>query len=199
MQVKRIQNSYSNNYNPNFQSAIVEKSAVKLIDNMTEAEQKEFHYIIQRLAGTKFWDMIISKPEINNAGLWCTFVNKKNPKKIYDLGVNTLSAKDSNVRIYPIIDKENSKTETITFSSPQRAQAMMDMHKKHSEEILQSNCKSTNLQRLTRWAEQLEFLDEAYRYMKLGEIYSTNGVQNTVIKKQTIFNKILKFFGFNNY
>ena len=189
MQVQRVQNNYS--YNPAFKSVVIDKSAAKVIDIMTEAEKKEFNNLIQRVSDTKFWDMHLSKV-IRRDEFWCDFVNKKNPKKVYKMGIFPLESKDSEVMIHPIIADDNIKAEKIKFSSPQRAQAMIDMHKRHAQEMAERNYKSTNLQRLTRLTDQLEFLDEAYRFMKSGEVYPFDG---TIIRKPTIIEKISKFFG----
>ena len=191
MQVQRVQNN--NNFNPAFKSVIIDKSAAKVVESLTEAEQKEFNNIVKRVSDTKFWDMRLSKV-LRQDEFWCDFVNKKKPKKVYKLGVNPLGAEGSKVEIYPVMPQDNSKVEKITFSSPQRAKAMLDMHKRHKEEMFERNYKSTNLQRLTRWAQQLEFLDEAYRYMKLGEVRSADGTQSIIVKKPTITDKIKNFF-----
>ena len=197
MKVQKVQNDYKSNYNPAFKSAIIEKSAAKVIDNMTEAEQKEFNNIIQRIADTKFWDMRLKKVIRNVDVLWCEFVNKKNPKKVYELGIHPLKVKDSKVEIYPVLPDDSSKVERIRFSSPQRAQAMEKMHQRHAKEMAEVNYNSTNLQRLKRWTDELEFLDEAYRYMKLGEVYPLNDPQNIVIRKPSLKEKISDFFGWD--
>ena len=195
MQVQGIQNNYNNNYKPAFKSAIIEKSAEKVIDSLSVAEQKEFNNIIQRISNTKFWDMRLSKVIRNTDDFWCDFVNKKNPKKVFKLGIQPFEANGSKVKIQSIITQDDGIVEKIRFSSPQRVQAMLDMYKRHAQEMTERNFNSSNLQRFARWAEQLEFLDEAYRYMKLGEVYPFEGTQNITARKPSIINKISDLFG----
>lgn len=196
MQVLSVQNNYNNNnsYRPSFKSVIVEKSAQKVVESMTKAEQKAFNEIVERLSDTKFWDMRLSKVISGANEFWCDFVYKKNPKKVYKMGIFPMKAEGSMVEVYPMFAKSDSDFVKLRFSSQQRAQAMMDMDKRHSKEMLESNYKSTNIQRLTRWAEKLEFLDEAYRYMKSGEVFSPDGVPTGTIIKPSVWTRISNFF-----
>ena len=190
MKIQSVQSNYNSTHKPYFKAVIIEKSAEMVIEKMSEVERKEFNNLINRVYNTKFWDMRLSKVIGKSDEFWCDFVNKKNPKKVYKLGILPIESAGNKIEIYPIISQGNDKPEIIRFSSPQRAKAMMDIRKRHAQEMLACNYKSTNIQRLTRWSEMLGFLDEAYRYMKLGESYPYDG---TIINKPSLWRKISDF------
>lgn len=192
MKVIPINNKYNKNNSINFQSLIIKKSAYNVINKMTDTERQEVKNIAQRLAQTKFWDMEIK--QLNNLNeFWCKFVEKKHPKNIHYTGVTPYRIEGTKVQVYSpsLVDYED-KTEELFFSSPERAQAMMNMHEKHVKN--QSN--RTNLNELREWEEKLNFLDEAYRFMKNGECYDEFDKAPLKQKnKQNLLDTILAKFG----
>lgn len=196
MQVQGVNNNYNKNYKPVFSSLIAKESAQKLIEQISQREEKDFKILCNRLSRTKFWDLRLGTMENNPEELWGEFVYKKNTRKIYKFGIYPFEIKDNKVQIYPIIGDSMDNIDKIKFSSPSRAQAMINLYKRQNQELVKNNFKSTNLQKLTRWTEQLEFLDEAYRYMKLGEVHPTVNIQN--LNTRITIQRILKFLHLDN-
>lgn len=152
-----------------FKSMFIDEQAQKLIDNLPdEREQRRVEEIKESCANTRYWDAIVTKLPHDNT-LWCDFVEKRNPANCHQLEVRPFKVDGNKVKVVSTIDQDEDKTETLEFSSPERAMAVKGMYERN---LRDKSSQSGILKELNWWGEQLKFLDEAYRYMKDGEEYS---------------------------
>ena len=152
--------------NPNFNGLIKDKSALPIIQRMSESDKLEFKRIEKRLSKTKFWDIKISS--IGNAfeEFKFSFINKKNGNGVITDGIYPYKQCGNTISFYSIVyGPENTSLntlETLSFKSKKRAAELYDKYRQNVLYTRNRGYNITPLESLKIKEVELSMLEEAF-------------------------------------
>jgi len=199
MHVNAINNyNVNNKYNntPSFKSLIIDKSASKVIEQLSKEDVFEFQQIEKRLSKTKFWDMKISSIGNKFEELKFYFINKKSPRNVITDGIYPYDNRGKNIRFYTIVyGPENtsfSTVETLKFNSEKRAKDLFDTHKQNIQYISNRQYNLRPIERIKFKETELQMLEESAENAQKNQDQTL--IDTNIRTKRTIGNE----FEFNN-
>lgn len=199
MHVNAINNyNVNNKYNnaPSFKSLIIDKSASKVIEQLSKEDVFEFQQIEKRLSKTKFWDMKISSIGNKFEELKFYFINKKSPRNVITDGIYSYDNRGKNIRFYTIVyGPENtsfSTVETLKFNSEKRAKDLFDTHKQNIQYISNRQYNLRPIERIKFKETELQMLEESAENAQKNQDQTL--IDTNIRTKRTIGNE----FEFNN-
>ncbi len=168
----------NNTVNPSFRKLIKDKSALPIINNMSQKDILEFHQSEERLSKTKFWDLKISSVGNKFKEFKYHFINKANNHDIITDGIFPYNKRDNTINIYSIIyGPENlqvNSVETLKFKTKRRAD---ELYNTYVEDILYLRNRGYNItpieslemkeHELNMLEESLTNLEESHNVVRL--------------------------------
>ena len=169
MHIIAIGNNSGANYKyktePNFKRLIIEKSAMPIIESMSESDKLEFKQIEERLSKTKFWDLNLSSIKNQFNEFKFKFIHKKGKHGTITDGIYPYDIKGNSIKCYSIIyGPENTSfnnVETLEFKSEKRAEELYDTYKKNNQYIENRRYNISPLESLKIKEVELKMLEEA--------------------------------------
>ena len=179
-----------NNKQQNFCALKIDKSALPVIDKMSEEDILEFKQIKKRLAKTKFWDMKISSIGNAFASFNFHFIHKKNKHSVITDGIFPYHQKGDTIDIYTFIygieNVSRNILEKLKFKSPKRAAEVFDQYNKNIEYARNRAFNISPLESLKNKEFEINMLEEASRTAKISK--SAKAVNTEILIKNTIGN-----------
>ena len=169
MHISAIGNNSGANYKyktePNFKRLIIEKSAMPIIESMSESDKLEFKQIEERLSKTKFWDLNLSSIKNQFNEFKFKFIHKKGKHGTITDGIYPYDRKGNSIKCYSIIyGPENTSfnnVETLEFKSEKRAEELYDTYKQNNQYIENRRYNISPLESLKIKEVELKMLEEA--------------------------------------
>ena len=192
MRVNAIDSSYvtapNNNSKINFKSLIKDKSALPIINSMSESDILEFKQIEKRLSKTKFWDLKISGIGNQFKEFKFRFIDKKHEHGIISDGIYPYSKKGKTINVYSIIygpeNTSHNLVESLKFKSKQRAEQVYQIYRQNLEMVRNRMFNLTPIESLRSKEIEINMLEEAantpIKEQNLTHIYTELGTKNTI-------------------
>lgn len=163
-------NAISSNYktsrfkNTTFNGLIKERSALPVIERMSDKDKTELKKIEKRLSKTKFWDMKISSIGNKFSEFKFKFINKNSGGIITD-GIYPYNHKGKTINFYSIVyGPENTSLnniETLHFKSEKRAEELYNKYQQNALYTRNVGYNITPLESLKMKELELKMLEEA--------------------------------------
>ena len=194
MRINAISSNYETNKfkNITFNGLIKEKSALPIIESMSDTDKTELRKIEKRLSKARFWDMKISSIGNEFKEFKVKFINKNSGGVITD-GIYPYDHKGKTINFYSIVyGPENTSLnniETLHFKSEKRAEELYDKYQQNALYTRNRGYNISPIESLKMKEVELNMLEEASK--------TTNGKRkitqvNTEYKtKQTTGNDLL--------
>ena len=193
MRINAIDNNYiANNNKPNFMGLIKDKSALPVINKMSDGDKLELKQIEKRIARTKYWDMKLSSIGNSFKEFKFSFISKNNHKNIITDGIYPYDRQGNIIKFYSIVYGPENATfntvETLKFKTEKRA---VELYDKYQQNFLYSRNRQYNItpiESIKMKEVELNMLEEASK--------TTHGKRNLknisteFITKATIGNKL---------
>jgi len=159
-------NSVVNKYNtPHFTGLIKDKSALSVINRMSDGDKVELRQIEQRIAKTKYWDMKISTLSNKFNELKFRFINKKNNNNIITDGIYPYERQGDTIRFYTIVyGPENTScntVETLKFKTEKIAEELFDKYQQNALYSRNRGYNITPIESIKMKEVELNMLEEA--------------------------------------
>lgn len=149
----------------NFKRLIIEKSAMPIIESMSESDKLEFKQIEERLSKTKFWDLNLSSIKNQFNEFKFKFLHKKGKHGMITDGIYPYDIKGNSLKFYSIIyGPENTSlnnVETLNFKTEKRAEELYDLYKQNNQYIANRRYNISPLESLKMKEFELNMLEEA--------------------------------------
>lgn len=192
MRVNAVDGSYvtaqNNNSKINFKSLIKDKSALPIINSMSESDILEFKKIEERLSKTKFWDLKISSIGNQFKEFKFHFIDKKHEHGVISDGIYPYHKKGKTINVYSIIygpeNTSHNLVESLKFKSKKRADEIYEIYHKNIEMVINRQFNLTPIESLKSKEIELNMLEEAastpIKEQNLTHIYTELGTKNTI-------------------
>ena len=178
-----VMNNNSNNKTQSFEKLIKDKSALQVINSMTESDKVEFKNVEKRLKKTKFWDLKIFGIGDKFKEFKFEFIEKSKKHCIITGGIYPYNRSQNTIDVYSIFygpkNILSNTVEHLKFSSEERAQELYDAYRKNSEFMINCHGSIRPIEALRGKEIELNMLEEAFRTSRETEskIYSSAGKQ----------------------
>ncbi len=190
MRINPINYYQDNSIQPNFKSLIKDKSALKVIKEMSDSDVAEFNKIEKILSKTKFWDLKVYG--VNKfKSFKFEFISKKNQHGIISDRIYPYNRNKDSINIYTITTSSDygynaeNIVETLKFSSKKKAEELYNMHLEDVKASVEKHWILTPLENLKSRLLHLNMLEESYKYMRK-KIHKTKVVNTLYSTKNTI-------------
>jgi hypothetical protein len=179
-----------------FRSLIVDNSAYRVINHMSQADFLEFYKIKNKLARTKFWDLKISSLKNKMQEFRFHFLDKTKKHGVISDGIYPYHINKNEIRVYSIIyGSENiskNLVETLKFNSAERAEEVYNQYRDNLEYARLRSFNVSPLESLKSKVIELNMLEEASNYTEVTDKLEYLDVAGT--EKRTVGNKLKKKF-----
>jgi len=155
-----------NNYlKSGFKALIKDKSALPVIDKMSECDKLEFKKIEKRLAKTKFWDLKISSIGNTFREFKFHFIDKNQQHGIISDGIYPYDQQGDTIRVYSIIygpeNTSRNTVESLKFKSKDRAEELYEKYIQNLEIARYRQFNLTPIESLRNKEVELNMLEES--------------------------------------
>lgn len=168
MRIIAINSNYNANKkynNLNFNGLIKDKSALPIINSLSDKDMAEFKKIEKRLSKAKFWDLKISSIGNQFKEFKFKFINKKKRDSVITDGIYPYYQKGKTIGFYSIIyGPENTSlntVETLNFRSQKRAKELYDAYHQNVLYTRNREYNITPIESLKMKEIELRMLEEA--------------------------------------